>query len=137
MKSKTLIVSLIFISVFGLSESAFVRPVMAQEPFDTYETFISWKYEKANLDNFAIFLMKHPETIGYVVFYTGDKDSFKKVNKRITKSKRYLIDRRKIANGRLIVIYAGTLAKFSTTILQPMDANLPPPYKDVRTKRPS
>ena len=134
MRMKILILLLYAISLITLSGLAFVSPARAQEPFDRYTTFIPWNLEKAHLDDFAIYLTKHRDTIGYLVFYTGGKDSYKMVSARVEKSRMYLIDRRKIAGKRLVVIYAGRLANFSTTILQPLDTSLPPPYEDLRKK---
>jgi hypothetical protein len=123
--------AIILVSV--LASLGFVRndSPTNQEAFDEYKTFISWNFERANLDNFAIYLRNHPETIGYIAFYVGKKDSAKKVRSRIEKSKRYLIEKRGIARKRLVVIFAGELTNYSTTVLQPLDKSLPRPYREV------
>ncbi len=136
MKLTILIALLLFFSQFGLPKFTITSSAKAQEPFDRYHTFKPWKDEIFDLDNFAIFLRKNPETIGYIAFYVGDKDSCSQVKARIDKSKKYLIEHRKIDKRRIVVIYAGRLTNFSTTILQPIIKDLPPPYSDSSNRNP-
>lgn len=123
--------STLYLGVLLFSWFLVTSQVNAQEPFDRYKTFISWGFERANLDNFAIYLTRFPETIGYIAFYTGDDHSLNQTRKRINLAKNYLVSRRKIGASRIKIIYVGRLGKFATTILQPLDKDLPPPYKDV------
>jgi hypothetical protein len=106
-----------------------------QEPFDRYRTFISWTSERANLDNFVIALRRNPETIGYIAFYTGNDHSYDKTRSRIDRARNYLIKTRGIDSSRIKILYAGELGRFATTVLQPVDKALPPPYKSVDKPR--
>ncbi len=58
------IVFLLLIPVVGL------RSVSAESPFDQYRSNIKWNEEQAHLDNFAIFLVRNPEYIGYIYLLT-------------------------------------------------------------------
>lgn len=118
---------ILFLGVFGFPGFTFVVSVPAQEPFRTYRTFTSWEDEKVDLLNFGIYLTKNPNMTGFIVFYIGKKDSKSAVNKRINKSKTYLI---KIANldpSRLKIICGGRGDNLSQTVLNMNDKSLSPP----------
>ena len=78
------------------------------------------------LDNFAVYLNKYPEMIGYVAFYRRKGDSLTKIKARIEKVKKYLVTTRQVNSSRIIIIDAGIFDS-SITILQPVDKNAEPP----------
>jgi hypothetical protein len=113
---------LLFVSFLHSGTSA-----MSQDRFDSYNSDIGWKDEMVRLDNFAIYLNKHPEMIGYIGFYVGGKDTTKKVLARSKRAKNYLIHDRGIDNTRIIIINAGKLDS-SLRVLQPMPPDMPPDF---------
>lgn len=118
---------LTFFAVCGLPNCTLVSPVLAQEPFSSYQTFISWRDEKIYLDNFEIYLKKKPTMLGYMVFYVGKKDKVEIVQKRIAKSRNYLIKTGKIDKSRLRVICVRRNSNVSTTVFHLIDMSSPPP----------
>jgi len=61
------------------------------EPFDTFRADIPWKDQMFHLDDFSIYLKRFPETIGYVLYYKGDKDTKEELRRRVERAKRYLV----------------------------------------------
>ncbi len=118
-----LIVFLLFLLTVG-----FPNLTLADGYFDEYKSNISWNEQRAHLDSFAIFLEKNPKLKGYIAFYIGEKDSLKKMNSRIDRSIKYLVQNFKIEKNRIIVINAGKQKRErSSIVLQPVDENFPPP----------
>jgi len=50
----------------------------ASHYFDSYQSDAPWQEQKAHLDNFAFYLKKNPEMIGYIAFFTKENQSVKK-----------------------------------------------------------
>ncbi len=71
-------VFLLFISVVGFPKSNLLELIVIDQVFDSYRSKIPWKEERAHLDNFAIFLKKNPNCIGYVFVFTKENESPKK-----------------------------------------------------------
>ena len=103
-------------------------PVAADSYFDSYGN-LPWKYEIGRLDNFSIYLRENAETVGYIIFYVGEKDSYKKVNQRINRSVKYLSEYGKFDKSRIVVVYAGRKEN-TQFILQPYDKDSPLPKKN-------
>ena len=98
----------------------------AGDPFDSYSHRISKKKERFLLDNFAIFLTRNPEMIGYVAYYEGARTSPGQARLRAERAVKYLSGVRRINPGRIVIIYGGELDR-ARTVLQPVPRNSPPP----------
>ncbi len=105
------------------------------DPFEYYWHRIPWKEEVARLDNFAIFLTKNPETVGYVAYYSGKGGSRRRAKARAQKAVSYLTRFRRIGPRRIVMIYGGKLDNAST-ILQPVPKHSPPPDLLVPREKP-
>jgi nucleosome binding factor SPN SPT16 subunit len=122
---KNRIITIVFF--LSLLVIGFPKLVFADEYFNHYESNISWNKQMAFLGDFAVFLEKNPETIGYIGFYVGEKESLKKIQSRIDKSVKFLTKNMKIEKSRIVVIKGDTKKEMSEIILQPVDKNSPPP----------
>ena len=117
-----------FFAACGLPNCTLVPPAVGQEePFGTYRTFTSWRNEEIYLFNFGIHLARDPDMIGYIAFYIGKKDSRAAIDKRISKSRAYLIKTAKIDPHRLRIVCGGRADDFSQTVLNLNEKSLPPP----------
>lgn len=113
-----LLVGLVFSSMLNLSTSA-----QAYLHFDVYEN-LSLESELGRLDNFSIALRRNPEMLGYIVFYVGQRDSYKRVKRRIERGVNHLVGFRKFDRKRLVIVYAGRRDR-TMTILQEYEKNSP------------
>ncbi len=75
---------LLFVLVF-IFQNFHLSKSSAWSHFDSYPSSIPWQKQMAHLDNFAIHLKKYPDTIGYIGFYTKEKESFKEAKRRINR----------------------------------------------------
>src|SRR4051794_26651738 len=107
------------IMLLAFLSGVFAASVFGQEPFDRYLTFASKDDERFHLDNFAIYLWRHPDDVGYILFYLGDDATLPKVRKRVYAAKNYLVQTRKVQPGRIRIVYGGLLG-LSMTVLQPL-----------------
>jgi hypothetical protein len=77
------------------------------EPFDTYSLELSWQRQRFNLDNFAAYLRRFPDTTGYIAYFVGDRDNAGKVRRQAERSKRYLVTQRTTSKDRVVVLCGG------------------------------
>lgn len=122
---KSFKVSCLFLLIIVVLAFPKLSVVTADKWFDSYGN-ISWQEEQARLGNFAIFLERNPDMIGYIAFYIGDKDSSKKVKQRIKRGKKFLLSKFKVEESRIAIINAGKKEE-TEIILQPVSKNVPPP----------
>jgi len=69
--------------------------------FDEYH-IISWRDEKARLDNAAIQLQRNPSYIIYLTVYAGRRACIGEVQARAVRAKNYLVDKRGIEADRVL-----------------------------------
>lgn len=110
------------------------QPARNADPFDYYSHRIPWKEEISRLDNFAIFLLRNPETVGFLAYYSGPDSSRRRAKARAEKSVRYLTRLRRVDPRRIITIYGGEM-DHAATILQPAPEHSPPPDLQVFRKK--
>lgn len=117
-----------FFAACGLPNCTLVPSAVGQvEPFHIYRTLISWEEEELYLFNFGIHLTRNPDMIGYIAFYIGKKDSRATIDKRISRSRAYLIKTAIIDPHRLRIVCGGRADDFSQTVLNFIEKSLPPP----------
>jgi hypothetical protein len=95
------------------------------EWFDSYGK-LPWEEERLHLDNFAIYLKRNPEMVGYLAYYVGDDSSEAEMEARIGRAKEYLICEFKIDKKRIIVVKAEKREK-TKVVLQPVSKEKRPP----------
>lgn len=117
-----LLVSAAFVGIVGRAAATKV-----DSPFAVYSGNLAWEDEVVFLDNFAIYLKRHPEMIGYVGFYSDARMSRRKLEDRMDRSIRYLRKTRKIPKGRVQARYLG-IAEDSQIVLQPLNKDKNPPW---------
>lgn len=112
--------------------SIFSPAAGAQELFDSYG-MISVTEERARLDNFAFSLEQNTEHLGYIVVQAPKKNMPMAI-KRAIRAQDYLICKRKIAKGRVIVAKSDRIIKRVEFILQPVPPNsqLPKEWRPLR-----
>jgi hypothetical protein len=93
------------------------------EPFDEYLLNASWREQTFHLDNFAFFLKRNPETIGFIFLYTRSGESKWRASSRINRGVGYLYKRNSIPRSRLRICYRGE-SLFLKAILQPLDRKM-------------
>jgi hypothetical protein len=94
--------------------------------FDEYGD-ISFRDEKARLDNFAIQMLNQPETKGYVIVYAGRRATVAEALLRANRAKDYLVNVRGIDPQRVQAIDGGYRVDFSVLLhLGSKDAEPPP-----------
>ncbi len=98
--------------------------------FDTYQSNVSWNEERAHLDNFAIYLKKEPELIGYIYVLSKENESVQKIKTRKNRIVKYLTgnigSKLEVEESRVVFIYKENTDK-SETILQPVLKGYKPP----------
>ena len=108
---------------FLLWPSAFTR---ADQWFDYYGK-IPWEEERLRLDDFAMFLKRNPDMIGYMAFYVGESDSEAEIERHVIQAKNHIVrGRLKINKERIVIVNAGKRAE-TRFVLQPVLKTLPPP----------
>lgn len=77
-------------SVYGAT------PLAAPDSFfDSYGD-LDWEWEKARLDNFAVFLSHDPAFIGHIFVWVGKRACKGEAQARAVRAKNYLVGYRKI-----------------------------------------
>ncbi len=100
------------------------RPLMSPDSFfDTYGD-LDWEDEKARLDNFAIFLLNNPSFVGHIFVWAGKLSGRGEAQARALRSRKYLVDYRKVESNR-VVWHDNGFAEEANTILQPMPRERP------------
>jgi hypothetical protein len=99
MKSALLLTLLLF--WLGSSAGVSNRPKPDVFWLDRYR-HISWENEKARLDNFAIQLMKHPETMGYLYVQAGRVSCKGEAQAHAVRAKNYMIKIRNADWNRIV-----------------------------------
>lgn len=101
--------------------------------FDIYSD-VTVEEETVHLDNFAYFLKKDPKLIGYIGFFVGKDDKYKKVKRRALKAKEYLMKEYDLPESRIVVLYGGKNPD-TQFVLQPKISSEPPPrFRIGRTR---
>jgi hypothetical protein len=120
-----MIKSVVFASIF-LSFAFICRGQSQQvEIFDEYFGKTPWNEEIFSLDNFAGYLRRNPDFIGYIAYYVGQDSSETATKRRALRAKQYLIRKRAIRANRIVVAKAGTMPE-TMFVLQPAPKNAPP-----------
>ena len=96
--------------------------------FDDYAADLPWSEQRWRLDNFGSALVREPEHIGYVGFYSSAKVSRKKVEATVRRSVRHLTGFRKVDAARVVVMYLGEY-RYAKIILQPTMRGVKPPFE--------
>lgn len=124
------IVFLLSVSVMSFSKSDLSKSILVDGLFDTYQSDISWNEERAHLDNFAIYLKKEPELIGYIYIFTKENESVRKSKSRTNRIVKYLTknigSNFKVEKSRIVFIYKKN-SDTSEIILQPVLKGFKPP----------
>ena len=108
----------------GFPQSA--ETAHAYSPFDYYAD-ISFKEEKARLDNFAAWLHEHSDLNGYIILYGGKgAGNTREAQKRAKRAKHYLVTIRRLQPRRLITIKGGFRQKLEVE-LYALPRDLPAP----------
>ncbi|CAN5433295.1 hypothetical protein BH20ACI1_BH20ACI1_30420 [soil metagenome] len=104
--------------------------ITVDQLFDTYQSDISWNDERAHLDNFAIYLKKESELIGYIYIFSKENESVRKSKSRTNRIVKYLTKNigssLEIEKSRIVFIYKKNTDR-SETILQPVLKGFKPP----------
>jgi len=74
--------------------------------FDEYSN-ISFKDEKARLDNLAIYLQREPDIKGYIIAYAGRRARSGEARARAERAKNYLVSERGINAERIVIMDGG------------------------------
>ena len=91
--------------------------------FDSYGD-LDWEWEKARLDNFAIFLLNNSAFVGHIFVWAGKRACRGEAQARAMRAKKYLVDYRKVEWNRVIWHDQGYAAEVNT-ILEPMSRERP------------
>lgn len=113
---------------FGNACQQTSAPVEILKPFDRYG-YICFNDEKARLDNFAIALSNDPRSEGFIIAYSGQKNSLKEAQARAERARRYLYESRGIDVQRIKVkAIKGGASKYLRGELwvRPLGAGEPP-----------
>ncbi len=86
--------------------------------FDSYGD-LRWEWEKARLDNFAIFLLNNPTFVGHIFVWAGKRACRGEAQARALRAKKYLVDYRKVEWNR-VIWHDNGYAEEVSTILEPM-----------------
>jgi hypothetical protein len=105
-----------------ITDSIFVDQYFASYPINT-----SWLRQRVSLDNLAIFLMAHPDYVGYIGFESGEKTSRRKAEADVNRAVKYLIGHRKVKRSQIIVLYLGE-DQYPSVVLQPIIKGRKPPF---------
>src|SRR5262245_24717563 len=109
--------SIIICSVFII---LVVQATMGQVRwFDEYSN-VTNSQEKLHLDDFAYYLIKDPNVLGYIAFRVGKKEKMATVKKRAENNKRYLVQEFKIPQERIRLVCLGR-SDDTIFILQPLE----------------
>ena len=102
--------------------------------------------EKARLDNFAIQLLKEPESQGYIIFYEGRRYEYcykrrpriprrGEAQARVARMKPYLVDLRGFNDKPIVVMNGGYREEWMTELwIVPKRANPPQPNPTLQAK---
>lgn len=90
----------------------------ADQWFDSYGN-LSWKDEKAHLDNFAIALQQDTSLIGNIIVYAGKSSCANEARDRALRAKKYVVETRGIQEKRIKWMDGGYREELFI-ILQPM-----------------
>lgn len=113
--------SLVLVSFVGFARTNNER--VADQWFDSYGD-LSWKDEKARLDNFAFALQNDPDLIGYIMVYAGRQSCVGEAKNRALRAKKYLVQTRAVEASRIKFIDGGYREEL-TVILQPAPRGAP------------
>jgi len=113
--TKTYITSLLCLCLFGsLIED---RSYSQLRWFDEYSQ-VTLQQERLHLDNFAYYLQKNSDWVGYVGFYVSKTKSIKTGRLRAERAKEYIVKTFKIPKSSIKIVYLGREAD-DRFILQP------------------
>ena len=93
--------------------------------FDQY-SHVTDAQEKLHLNDFAYYLIKDSDLLGYIAFRIGNKDKMSVVKKRAEHNKRYLVQKFKISSERIRLVFLGR-SDNTIFILQPLERDKPFP----------
>jgi hypothetical protein len=91
--------------------------------FDSYGD-LDWEWEKARLDNFAVFLLNNPAFVGHIFVWAGKRACKGEGQARAMRAKQYLVDYRKVEWNRVMWHDMGYASEVNT-ILEPMGRERP------------
>lgn len=95
--------------------------------FDKYDA-ITFNDEKTRLDNFVVALQNEPTAQGYIIVYSGRRESASGPAKRGERARSYLVSHRGMDEARIVVIEGGRRAEPSAELwLVPTGATPPTP----------
>ena len=120
MKNCIFILSLCLLPVGVYASTPLVSP---SSFFDSYGD-LDWEWEKARLDNFAVFLSNNPAFVGHIFVWAGKRSCKGEAQARAMRAKTYLVDYRKVEWNRVIWHDMGYASELNT-ILEPMGRERP------------
>ena len=97
----------------------------SSQPWRVYAGDASWDEEVVFLYQLSRYLMKHPDAVGHIVYFSSKKVSRRKLERRLVRSVRYLTQHGKVSRKRLKVYYGGH-EEAAKVVLQPVDKGTEP-----------
>lgn len=97
-----------------------------QSPFGVYAGNAPWDEEVVFLYQLARYLRMHPDAVGHIVYYSDERVSRKRLERRLVRSVRYIMKSGNVARKRLKVYYGGEKER-SSIYLQPLAKDNEPP----------
>lgn len=114
----------------SLSASAQSREFIEVELYD-----YGWESDMAVLDNVAIQLQNEEKSLGYLIIYGSKRNRMGEVKRRMQCLKDYLIERRGISAGRVIVVDGGYRDKMMLEAwIAPQGERAPAPAPTISPK---
>ena len=120
---------LLILILSGANTALAVAPRTPDRDFDDYGA-ISWKDEKARLDNFAIQLMNTDNHVGHILVVDAIGGCPGEAQARAIRAKRYMVEYRHVPWNRIIWKVEGYQIEISTVLLlAPPETMLPFPLR--------
>lgn len=89
---------------------------------------LSFSEEKKRLDNLALLLQRFRDWTGYILVYAGRGAGAAEAKERAERAKRYLVNKRGIKSGRIVVSYGGYKEVFTLELWSgPRGSSAPTP----------
>jgi len=120
---KNCCIFILSLSLLPVGVSASTPSVSPSSFFDSYGD-LDWEWEKARLDNFAIFLLNNPAFVGHILVWAGKRACKGEAQARAVRAKTYLVEYRKVEWSRVMWHDMGYAVEVST-ILEPMGRERP------------
>lgn len=98
------------------SANVYLEGIVCGLPLDMYGD-INFEDEKARLDNFAIQLTNESDATGYIMIYAGRQTYEGEAEEHLLRSRRYVVEYRKVDPDRVVTVNGGYKEEFQTTLI--------------------